>query len=95
MNHPVQNRAAKAKGVFSTPFWWFLFALDTVILSWCFQAFKHFTLYPTLVPGLGFMGTLLLFLLCTLCLVFDSYVKERAQGKVKHPIAIFERLATR
>lgn len=77
-------------GLFSKSFWWFLFLLDTVVLSWCFQEFKRFTLYPNLMTGAAFAGTIALFVLCTLTLVYDSYVKESRLGKVKHPIRLFE-----
>jgi hypothetical protein len=77
-------------GLFSKSFWWFLFLLDTVVLSWCFQEFKHFTLYPNLIVGAQFLGVIALFVLCTLTLVYDSYVRESQLGKVKHPVRLFE-----
>ena len=86
---------ALPRGIMSKGTWWLYFALDSFILSTCFQTFKRFTLYPTWGPGLAFVGTILLLILCTTVLVYDSYVKERSLGKVQYPIRLFEYMMAR
>lgn len=77
----------------STPLWWAFFALATFIMSLCFQAFKVFTVDPTWLTGLEFIGVMALLVFVTAVLIYDSYVNERQQGKVQRPVRLFERIA--
>lgn len=86
----MMTRMAPQNKPLSRGLWWGMFAAATFILSLCFQAFKTFTLSPTLANGLGWMGMLALLGLTLLVLMYDSYVNERNQGKIKHPLRLFE-----
>ena len=70
--------------------WWAVFLAATFILSLCFQTFKTFTLTPTLENGLVWAGMLGLLGVTLAVLMYDSYANERNQGKIQHPLALFE-----
>jgi hypothetical protein len=70
--------------------WWFWFAVASYLLSLVFQTFKAFTLDTTLEnTGWMMLAGLGLFLVMGY-LSFDSYGKERRQGKIYHPVRLFE-----
>lgn len=81
-----------SKKPLSRPLWWVFFALASFILSLCFQAFKVFTMTPNWLTGLSWLGVIALLVLCTGVLLYDSYVDDRQQGKIKHPVRFFENI---
>ena len=70
--------------------WWLVFIAASVFLSWFFEAFKGFTLFPSWQNGLQLAGTTLLLGGSFLVLVYDAYAKEKAKGTLARSFAPFE-----
>jgi hypothetical protein len=70
--------------------WWVVFGLATFVMSLGFQAFRDFTVTPTLRNGCIWLGVMLLLALLLTVLIFDSYVQEKARGKVERSIRLFD-----
>lgn len=70
--------------------WWALFLLATFVMSLWFQTFKTFTLVPSLQNGLVWLGVMALLVLVLAVLVYDSYVQEKAKGRIEKPFRLFE-----
>ncbi|HEY9745815.1 MAG TPA: hypothetical protein V6C99_06315 [Oculatellaceae cyanobacterium] len=70
--------------------WWGLFLAATYVMSLWFQTFKTFTLVPSLVNGLLWVGTMLLLCLLVMVLAYDSYVQEKNRERIQKPVRLFE-----
>ena len=74
----------------STLQWWVCFALDTYVLSLCFQQFRVFTVTPDWPNGGLMLGVLALLLMIMALLGYDSYIGEKRKGNVEKNIAAFD-----
>jgi hypothetical protein len=83
------------RGVLKTPVWWLVFGFATYFMSLVFQAFRNFSVLPDLANGFSLVGALVLLAATLLVLTYDSYVKEKAKGKIQHPVPLFEWMLTR
>lgn len=70
--------------------WWGLFLVATYVMSLWFQAFRVFTVAPTLENALGVLAVMAMLGLVLSVLVYDSYVHEKNQGKIAKTIRLFE-----
>ncbi len=75
--------------------WWVLFGVATFQLSLCLQSSRAFFLDTNWGNGLHLLGMIALLGLVMGVLMYDSYVKEKHQGKIQRPIRLFEWLYQR
>ena len=86
----LQGKETQIIKPLSRGMWWACFLLASFIMSLCFQTFKAFTLVPSWSNGLIWLVALLLLSQVVLVLIYDSYVLEKARGRVERPIRFFE-----
>lgn len=70
--------------------WWACFLIASFTMSLCFQTFKAFTLVPNWSNGLMWLVAILLLVQVVLVLIYDSYVLEKARGRIQKPLRLFE-----
>jgi magnesium-transporting ATPase (P-type) len=86
----LQGKEQLIQKPLSRGMWWACFVMASYIMSLCFQTFKAFTLVPNWSNGLVWLVAMLLLAQVILVLVYDSYVLEKAQGRVQKPVRFFE-----
>jgi hypothetical protein len=73
-------------------FWWAVFLLDTVALSWFLHWFKAFTLAPNWEHGGMLLAVTLLLVGSFMILLYDGYAKEKSRGTLGRRFSPFERV---
>jgi hypothetical protein len=74
----------------SKPAWWALFLLATYTMSLWFQTFKAFTRLPNLLHGLAWLSVMAALVALLALLAYDSYVQEKARGRIQKSVRLFE-----
>ncbi len=77
------------------PVWWATFLLATYTMSLWFQTFKVFTRVPSMANAFSWLGVMALLVVVLALLAYDSYVQEKAKGKIQKPARLFEWLIAR
>ncbi len=70
--------------------WWIVFGLDTIVVSLAFQAFREFTLLPNTATGLSLAATVLMVLVLSGMLGYDSYAAAKLKQQVVNHVSLFE-----
>lgn len=86
----LMKQDATVEKPLSRGMWWFFFLIATFITSLAFKTFGLFTLQPNLQNGLLWLLVLTILFQAFGVLAYDSYVQEKAKGKVQKPVRLFE-----
>lgn len=74
---------------------WTGVVLAVIFLSQAIARWREFIALPNAMSYLGITLAITLFLALMLGLAVVVYAEEKARGNVKHPLALFDRLADR
>ena len=88
-SQPVVNSPTPTLGI-PRWVWWAVFVLDSVLMSHWLQAFKVFTVTPSVNTSIPLIFFSACFLAATSLLVYDGYAKEWGKGTIRNTIPWFE-----